>query len=257
MRVIGYATTTKVFGAPSSTNEDCVAPSFEVGAIVRRFVMCDGATTGFAGGAWARCLASAIFDECDLERGWSRLLVTARNVYNEMFHPEQMNIFKQQNFAKGSSSTALIVEPERDDPFSVKVSAIGDTCCFAVSRQGKILDSFPNAEVGDFDRDPYLVTCTDEGIACLLDPKYDDLFWKRTTLDFHGHEDAYLVCATDAVSRWLTKAKASGRNDWVLGMLNYALEKKKRHDFPRFVESQRERGHMVVDDSTIAVLRLG
>jgi len=251
MRLLGAHTTTKVFAAPRATNEDCYAPHVKKEAHIGRFVMCDGATTGFAGGAWAQELAAAISGS-DGTIVWHDVISAARNAYNARFNPEQMNVFKQQNFAKGSSSTVMLVEQDTARAQLVHLTAIGDTCCFAVRPDGVIIKAFPISDPADFAKDPYLVTCSDEGIRFLFDEQYKGLFWKRDTWDFSELAGCRLLCATDAVSRWIEQNKSNPSKIAVL--INLALRKKRKKEYYKRIQWLREHDGMVTDDSTIAVL---
>lgn len=213
--------------------------------------MCDGATTGFAGGAWAQELAAAISGS-EGKIVWNEVVSAARNAYNARFNPEQMNVFKQQNFAKGSSSTVMLVEQDAAHANLVHVTAIGDTCCFAVRPDGVILKAFPISDPADFAKDPYLVTCTDDGIRFLFDEQYKDLFWKRDTWDFSELAGCRLLCATDAVSRWIGQNTSNPSK--IAWLINLAIRKKRKKAYAKRIQWLREHDGMVTDDSTIAVL---
>lgn len=251
MRLLGTQTTTKVRGAARSTNEDCFSPHVKKEVEIKRFVMCDGATTGFAGGAWAQSLANALSSH-DGSIDWKTVVLCARNSYDARFKPEQMNIFKQQNFMKGSSSTVLLVEQDATNDHLIRLTAVGDSCCFAMRPDGVILKAFPISNEVDFAKDPYLVTCTDEGIRCLFDEQYKDLFWKTELWDFSALKGCRLICATDAVSRWIEQNRANPSQ--IAGLVNFALRKKRKTEYSRRIQWLREHDGMPTDDSTIAVL---
>lgn len=253
MHLLGTQTTTKVFGASQVTNEDCFAPHVKKQAEISRFVMCDGATTGFAGGAWAQALAAAISDN-DGSINWQAVVSCARDAHNARFKPEQMNVFKQQNFMKGSSSTVLLAEQDSINSHVVRLTAIGDSCCFAMRPDGVILKAFPISNEADFAKDPYLVTCTDEGIRCLFDQQYKNLFWKTDVWDFSILKGCRIVCATDAVSRWIEKNRSNPSK--VQGLVDFALHKKRRREFATRIQWLREHDGMATDDSTIAILSI-
>ena len=253
MHLLGTQTTTKVLGAARSTNEDCFSPHVKKEVAISRFVMCDGATTGFAGGAWAQALAAAISSRDGLI-DWQAVVSCARDSYTARFHPEQMNVFKQQNFMKGSSSTVLLVEQDAINDRLIRLTAVGDSCCFAMRPDGVILKAFPISDEADFAKDPYLVTCTDEGIRCLFDEQYKDLFWRCDTWDFSGLKGCRLVCATDAVSRWIEQNR--DKPSQIAGLVNFALHKKRRTEYSRRIQWLREHDGMPTDDSTIAILSI-
>lgn len=253
MHLLGSQTTTKVFGAAHTTNEDCFAPHAKKEVGINRFVMCDGATMGFAGGAWAQALVAAIAD-CDASIDWPNVVSLARDAYNAWFRPETMNIFKQQNFMKGSSATVLLADQDTAQANLIHLTAIGDSCCFAIRTDGAVLKSFPISDATDFAKDPYLVTCTDEGIRCLFDEQYRNLFWKTETWDFSELKGCRLVCATDAVSRWIVQNRDKPLK--IAGFVDFAIRKKRRAEYTRRIQWFREHEGMVTDDSTIAVLSI-
>ena len=253
MHLLGAHTTTKVFAAPRVTNEDCYAPHVKKEVDIARFVMCDGATTGFAGGAWAQAIAAAI-SAPDGKIVWHDAVLAARSMYNARFNPEQMNVFKQQNFMRGSSSTVMLVEQDASHAQLVHLTAIGDTCCFAVRSDGVILKAFPISEPADFDKDPYLVTCTDEGIRFLFEEQYKGLFWKRDTWDLSELAGCRLLCATDAVSRWIEQNMSNPEK--IAGLVDLAVRKKRKREYAKRIQWLREHDGMVTDDSTIAVLSI-
>lgn len=268
MKFVAKQTTPKVAGSPTRQNEDVFRPSHSKRDI-SRFVLCDGATTSFAGHAWAEALAEAMVigrmpqpDSYPLLVGdagylthlrdmfFKAVITTAKNKYEKVYDISKLSFFKQEAFKRGSASTFLMLEQDPTDANSIAVTSIGDTCVFVATEEGRIAQSFPLTRVEEFSTSAYLVESRDDAIAMLFDSQTRDLYWRRTTLDLNGFEEAKLVCATDAVSQWIVANKDN--LDALRGLFEATAKSKKA--FSRFIGDRRLEGAMGIDDSTVVIL---
>ncbi len=270
MRLLAHQTIPKVWGSSKSQNEDVYIPQKNSKKPFRRFVMCDGATTSFAGHAWACSLAKSLYsapsrveietnslfqnDAVFLEQYrddfFCKCFKNAVAKYEKMFNVANLSYFKQEAFKRGSASTFLMLSQETTNPDIIHLTSIGDTCCFIIDAGGEVLQSFPLSDASEFSTSAYLVDSRTEMQQAMFKPDTRTLFWRTTTISLSDSPVAKIVCATDAVSQWIV---AHGNQPTTVSML-LATAMKSRKSFEREIISHRSDGTMAVDDSTIAIL---
>lgn len=252
MKLVWHKTTTKIFGDRLVKNEDvysCVKQSNNIG----RFVMCDGATSSYSARVWAKALVSNFANNGDFSDR-ERVYAAARK-YEAQYPPTAlagMDYCTIEAFKRGSSATLLLVVQDEVKPNLIHVTAVGDTCCFVVDDEYRVLKCFPVSEPQDFSTSAYLITVTFEGLKQLFDEKTCGYYWKRMDLDMNAYPRSKLICATDAVSQWITANK--NRPESICRFLRAVASK--RSDFVRFIENEREKKMMPVDDSSVAILEV-
>lgn len=270
MRLVAHKTIPKVCGSPKSQNEDVFYPQRNGKKPFSRFVMCDGATTSFAGHVWADSLAKALsaapsrieiesdilfhddaaFLEHCRDEFFGECFKKSVARYEKQFDVSKLSYFKQEAFKRGSASTFLMLSQEAMDPNVIHLTAIGDTCCFVIGTEGEILECFPLSNPLDFSTSAYLVDSRAEMQKVVFSPETRELFWRTSTLNLSGKPEVKIVCATDAVSQWIVAHKS--QPDFIAAFLTAAMKSWKT--FEREILSHRVDGSMAVDDSTIVIL---
>jgi hypothetical protein len=71
----------------------------------------------------------------------------------------------------------------------------------------RVQASFPLSKPEEFSTSAYLITVTFEGLKQLFDPQTSAYYWKRCDIDMREYKGSFLLCATDAVSQWITAHK--------------------------------------------------
>lgn len=270
MRLVAHQTTPKVCGSPKSQNEDVFYPQRNGRKPFSRFVMCDGATTGFAGHVWADSLARSLFaapSRIEIETDslfhddaafqghcrddfFGECFKKAVGNYERVFDVSKLSFFKQEAFKRGSASTFLMLSQESMNPDIIHLTAIGDTCCFVIGSEGEIQKCFPLSDASDFSTSAYLVDSRIEMQKAMFDSDTRGFFWRATTLNLSDTSDVKIVCATDAVSQWIVAHK--NQPEEVARLLTASM--KSRKAFEHVILAHRTDGSMAVDDSTIAIL---
>ena len=269
MRLIAHQSVAKVIG--SQQNEDVFFPMRKSQKPFSRFVMCDGATTSFAGHAWAKALAKALysapksvevfanelfrddehFQNSIRDEFFSNCFKQAIAEYEKQYDVSKLSFFKQEAFKRGSAATLLFLVQDDKTPDTIYLTAIGDTCCFIMDSANNVIRSFPLTSVEEFSTSAYLVDTKKEGLKALFNPTTREFFWKRATVDISSGDGVKIVCATDAISQWII---ANSCNANAISELLLSVEKPRRQYFESFIQSLRHNGAIAVDDSTIAVL---
>ena len=253
MRLLWHKTTTKVFGDSGDKNEDVflIKPPHES---IRRFVMCDGATSSFAARAWASLIVKSFAE--DNGRSDRERVYDAASGYETQYPPTAMAGMEHcaiEAFKRGSSSTLLLIVQDGTNHNQLHITAVGDSCCFVVDRRYHVIKSFPIAEPKIFSTSTPLVTVTFEGLRQLFDEQVSGYYWRRLDIDVSKCRGVKIICATDAISQWIAARKASPRS---ISRLMKAVKTKGCDEFVKFVERERARKKMSVDDSSIAILEI-
>lgn len=252
MKLLWHKTTTKVFGDRHVKNEDVFLHVKSRDEEIERFVMCDGATSSYSAKMWASILVTA-FSKCGDDSNRDRVYAAAHE-YETQYPPTAMAGMDHcsiEAFKRGSSATLLLVVQDEIDRNILHVTTVGDTCCFVMDDEFRILESFPFASPHDFSTSAFLVTVTFEGLNQLFDEKTSGYYWKKIDFDMSKYPGSKLICATDAVSQWITANKNRPKS---ISRLVRAVKASKRNKFVRFIEYERGRKTMAVDDSSVAIL---
>ena len=94
---------------------------------------------------------------------------------------------------------------------------------------------------------------TFEGLKQLFDERTSSFYWKRTDIDMNEFSDAMLLCATDAVSQWIVSNKDRPN---AIARLIKAVKATNPRKFAGFIEYERSRNKIPVDDSTAVLLEV-
>ena len=254
MKLRWHKTTTKVFGDKHCKNEDVMLRVSNRENEISRFVMCDGATSSYSARVWAEALVknfSMIGEMSNKERVYA-----AAKEYELMYPPTSLSGMDHcsiEAFKRGSSATLLLLEQDADNKEVIHVTSVGDTCLFVVSSDFRILESFPLSDPREFSTSAYLVTVTFEGLKNLFDSETSSCYWKCRDIDMQKYRNSYLLCATDAVSQWITAHKD---DQFSISRLIRSIKAKKRKKFVAFIEYERALKRMPIDDSTVAILEV-
>ena len=254
MKLLWHKTTTKVFGDRHIKNEDVFSRGRFRGEDINRFVMCDGATSSYAARAWATALVSNFAEEGNLSD--EERVYGAARAYEKEYPPTALAGLDHctiEAFKRGSSATLLLIVQDKIEHNILHVTAVGDTCCFVVDEKFHIRESFPLTHAEDFSTSAYLLTVTCEGLKQLFDEKACGYYWKKVDIDMSQYPSAKVICATDAVSQWIVKNKEYPES---IARLIKAVKNSKRGKFVRFIEYERGRKMMSVDDSSVAILEM-
>lgn len=255
MNLRWHKTTTKVYGDRSSKNEDVFLHVKRRGEDIDRFVMCDGATSSYAARVWAELLMKS-FAQCGDLSDRDRIYAAVRD-YEALYPPMAMAGMDHcsiEAFKRGSSATLLLIVQDKDNRKMLHITAVGDTCCFVIDKEFRVLKSFPLENVQDFSTSTYLLTVTFEGIKQLFAENTRGRYWKKICLDMGEYPGAKLVCATDAVSQWIVANRKCPER---ISQLITAVRGSRKHGrFVRFIECERGLNAMPVDDSSVAVLEI-
>ena len=254
MKLLWHKTTTKVFGDHHAKNEDVFFRRKKRGEDISRFVMCDGATTSYSAREWAKALVAnfAVDDEKSVK---DRVYAAAKE-YEAKYPPTSMAGMDHctiEAFKRGSSATLLLVEQDKAKRNLLHVTAVGDTCCFVVDDHFRVLKSFPVEASTDFSTSAYLITVTFDGLKQLFDEDTKHFYWKTTDIDMSEFPNSKLFCATDAVSQWITANKDDAN---AISRLVKTVKASRREKFVGFINYERSRRAMPVDDSTIVILEI-
>ena len=254
MKLLWYKTTTKVCGDHRANNEDSFLRCSTRREDIPRFVMCDGATSSFSARDWANALVGKFAVDDGLSEK-DRVYAAAKEY--ETKHPPTamagMDHSAIEAFKRGSSATLLLVEQDKDNRSLLHITAVGDTCCFVVDNRCRILKAFPLENAGDFSTSAYLITVTFEGLKQLFDERTSSFYWKRTDIDMNEFSDTMLLCATDAVSQWIVSNKDRPN---AIARLIKAVKATNPRKFAGFIEYERSRNKIPVDDSTAVLLEV-
>lgn len=253
MRLICHKTTTKVAGDARANNEDAFLPKARRRESIRRFAMCDGATSSYAARVWAQLLAGAFAAEG--EQSERERVYSAAKHYEVRFPATALAGLDHSTieaFKRGSSATLLLLEQAEDDG-EVRATAVGDTCLFLMDSDYRICDAFPMSDASSFSTSAYLITVTFDGLKSLFADDTKDLYWKAKTLSPEACAGKRIVCATDAVAQWIALHKDVPCE---IERLVKAVRHSNKKKFSHFVEFERRRGRMAVDDSTVVILEV-
>lgn len=225
-------------------NEDVFMAAGRSGSGCSKFVLADGATTGFSGGRFAHSLAWSFMSTAH-DVPWRKRFKLARERFDSQFNYRQLNWFQRQNYWRGSFSTLLTGEVVRD---GVLLTAVGDSCAFLLDKSSlSIRKAFPVEYSYDFSTNPYLIGSHNS--EWLFEPKWKKTCWHNVLLRENEMRNCWLLCATDAVAEYVLKHRQESES---MRSLVCALESNR--SFAAWIERKREAGDLQVDDSTVALI---
>jgi hypothetical protein len=212
-----------------------------------RFVLSDGASTSYAGRAWARALCWQFMRDPEFGSEW---LGAARSRFWQSVVPAPADDWSAPlAFERGSFATFLGVTIL---PECIIGHAVGDSVLFVVDGE-KTVRQFPLMDSPDFKRDPVLLG-SHPGVG-LFDESDEGFCTGRIRLDIDvaKRETIRLIAATDAIAEWLV---GEGSEQGLLERLVHVSEIKSTSQFHEFVGKARSSGTMRRDDCTVLVVEI-
>lgn len=142
-------------GHRADENEDAVGANLTAG----RFAVADGASEGWASGAWARHLVGCYARTPPEPATFADWLADARDTWAEPPATDDQPWYAQAKQAEGAFATLVGVEVRPAKTGSAlrwRAVAVGDSCLMHV-RRGAVVESFPLTSPDQFDTTPALV----------------------------------------------------------------------------------------------------
>jgi hypothetical protein len=221
-------------------NEDCWDRSVPRGLVA----MSDGAGDSYGSARWAKRLVGNFLSNPVLDERW---LVEAIREYSREFDFDALPWNHQAAFERGSFATLLGVRIPAS-PSQIVLTAVGDSVALLLDGD-RVRRSFPYAKPQEFDQRPFLVSTRPAHNGELLS---EHGFRSRTTTwSLEGLQRPTLVCATDALGRWLLEPRNGDRRQF-----RDLIQTSTQEAFVDFVERERANGRLVRDDTTMIVIAM-
>lgn len=201
-----------------------------------RYALSDGATESFAPRQWAVEVVQAFLDRPMIDTPWLRY-AAAR--YHRRFDRDTMTWSAQAAFDRGSFATLVGVTLSRRGQL-VQVLAIGDS--LAVLAEGhQLREAFPYQRPEQFRQRPLLLASHLADNARLMAP--GGLAAATVQWSLHDLRQPTLLLMTDALGAWLLTDPER--------RLPVLLHLKSRIQFASLVDTERRKGHLRRDDTTL------
>lgn len=171
-------------GHRADENEDAVGANSTAG----RFVVADGASEGWASGAWAKHLVGCYAHTPPEPATFADWLADARRTRTEPPAAADQPWYAQAKQAEGAFATLVGVEvrpAKSGSGLRWKAVAVGDSCLLHV-RHGAVVESFPLTRPEQFDTTPPLIPSSDKRQAPsrtgwpVRPPPATLCYWRRT-----------------------------------------------------------------------------
>lgn len=205
----------------------------------RRYALSDGASTSYAGRAWARLLSRRFVAAPVVDMAW---LAAARREFVGTTQPEPADWLGDIAFRRGSHATLLgfTLEPGRVTGF-----AVGDTVLFVGA--GETWRHHPPLAAEAFANDPVLLA-SHPATGALADTD-EALRAHRFALPMEPAEgcNATLLAMTDALAAWTLGRDVPGRLARLAALADRAALR-------QLVRDETAAGRMRVDDVTLLVV---
>jgi hypothetical protein len=199
----------------------------------------DGASISFDSASWSRILVRRFCRNPNFSREW---LNAAIQDFSRLYDRETLPWMKQAAFDKGSFASLVGIQLH-DNRNLAQIIAVGDS--LAVLCDGdEIKASFPYRLSSEFDQSPQLLSTNPFENSFLEDSTFDDALTCDWT--FEGLRMPSLLCMTDALGQWLLSRTEAGELP-----LRTLREIKSAKAFGRFVRTERLRGRLRLDDTTL------
>jgi hypothetical protein len=207
------------------------------------WALCDGASEGYDGAGWARCLARSLVSSDSIGTAVQR----ARAAYQPSLAPSPgqaadrgRDWLREMGEARGSWSTALLVRVSRLGGY-LRAEACGDTVLFVRDGYDTVC-SFPIDDADAFNQSPALVADRDG------EDRGEDAFSSVTIL-LGGLRRPSLVLASDALAaRVLSSHGAERRALWAF------LAAAGKAELSSWAEAEQAGGRLRADDLTMLEL---
>lgn len=199
------------------------------GSLGFRFAISDGATEYIGSQLWARTLITSFlhgFDPFDAHvwefnsRQWE---IACKSLYSSS------SWFGGEKIKKGSAATFLGIV--FNDNLNFRAVAIGDSCAFHF-REGKLINSWPMTDPGEFNSNPTLLFTNHTPARPLV--------WQGSCL-----KNDSVVIATDALSKWMMELNATGDNPLAI------LKEGSKDGMNQFIYDLRKSGKPKLDDDDV------
>ncbi|SPT60883.1 protein phosphatase 2C domain-containing protein [Actinomadura madurae] len=239
--------------------EDACWPPEPVSAAgpVVRLALADGVSDSYRPGPWARDLVRAFGTRAPLRAttdpaefaevlrrqcaAWAPRL---RGYVRDEREGRRLPWWEKRKLRAGSAATVLVVCVCGDGVWTA--AALGDTCVFHVSRDGRAARAFPLDDAGGFDSAPPTVASADTD-------------WATVRRNIRLHQGSWrsgdrFFLASDALAEWALQRHARHGDPW--RELDEAVDAGDADagEFARWVAERRTAGAMRDDD--VSVIRL-
>jgi hypothetical protein len=218
--------------------------AFACNRTIGRFALSDGASTSYAGRAWARAPCWQFMRDPDCGGDW---LSAARiRFLNSVAIPSD-DWSAAMAFDRGSFATFLGFTVLAD---RISGYAVGDTVLFVLDPDGYVR-WWPSFSPEDFHRDPILLA-SQQGLSLFLETEED--FWKAQ-IDFAVKPDSpplvKVIAATDAIAAWVM---GNGDNGAIYSRLKALVNLTSNGQFGDFVQQEKAAGSLKIDDYTVMII---
>ena len=244
----------------AETREDC-QDAYSIQSRRGRYAIADGATQSFYPAQWAKLLVEHFCEDTDFlnrniltQHEWSKWVEPIQQRWYEEIQQEvkkHQEHFIRNRFSMKESAVSTFVGIEFEDDLSEKkrlawkVMIVGDSCLFQISEN--TFHSYLMKRSSDFSNQPEYFA------SFAKDNKYKPEF-------LHGNAkkgDVFLL-ATDALAKWILKAKERGQEYWQKFWNTLSLIHTQA-DFERFIENIRQDPQIPLenDDTTLIIISVG
>jgi hypothetical protein len=216
-------------------NEDAFAWNLDA----QRYAVSDGASTSFAGRAWAMALCRQYKRDPDIRPGW---LDHARTDFRDALKISEDDWSAAEAFDRGSFATFLglsILEEQ------LHVFAVGDTVLFVLDGEER-LDCFPPVSPETFVSDPVLLSSHGNR------PSFEETDENFGAAKSDCQAGPHILIATDALAAWIV---GDGGPSRIRERALLLTRMEKSAAFREFVEQQRANGRMRIDDTTLLIIQ--
>jgi hypothetical protein len=218
--------------------------AFACNRTVGRFVLSDGASTSYAGRAWARALCWQFMCDPNFGADW---LQAARMRFSDTVSVPDDDWSAVMASERGSFATFLGFTVL---PNGIQGYAVGDSVLFIIDRQDCV-HWIPCLCPGDFAKDPILLS-THRGLGMFAETEGD---FDESRIDFAVESGTIsqvrALAMTDAVAAW---AIGTGEKTEILDRLTTLIQLTSNSQFGDFVRTERAAGSLKTDDCTVMIL---
>lgn len=221
--IIGFSSSKD--GRNPETNEDAFSWKWlDNGEL--RVAVADGASADIYSGLWATCLVDNFISTGTLDP------ISAANHWQTAVSSKPKPWFMEEKIRHGSHAAFIGITISLNN--QVSISSMGDVCVFQI-RESELIFSFPIHDAVDFGRFPHLISTQDRSV-------------NLTSYELSFQSDDIFLIATDALAHWLLLERL--RAPW-----QSLIHLQKAVDFQRFVQVLRDSSRLVVDDTTLVIIR--
>jgi hypothetical protein len=204
-----------------------------------RYAVSDGASTSFAGRAWAMALCRQFKRDPDIRAEW---LEHARTDFRDTLKISEDDWSAAEAFERGSFATFLALSILDDQ---LRVFAVGDTVLFVLDGEQRI-ECFPTVSPETFASDPILLSSHRNRIS------FDETDESLALAASECPDGSLILIATDALAAWIV---GDGGHSEMHKRARRLAAFRQSTAFRDFVEQERSEGGMRVDDTTLLIIQ--